>query len=744
MPIHSLAKHLKVTPFKIGCLVVLAAALVYHSFGSRKPDLLASLDNRVTDTMFQVRGPEATTGQVVIVDLDEKSLKKVGQWPWPRNVVARLVRNIQAAGAKVVGFDIVFAEEDRTSPKRYLDEIAPILQTVSPDGLARLREDPALDHDQLLGQAVAAAPAVLGYTFQTENDGLKDPSAVPFPSCTIQVDPPTAGYAGLALFRAYRAITNIPAVAQAPTEGFFNVFPDPSGTVRAVPLFMSMDSIPYPSLALEMLRLGLGEKGYTIHVAREAGQHGLLGVTLGNRFIRTDDLGQMTVNFRGPARTFPYVSAADVLAGKAGADLKGKYVLIGTSAAGLLDLRATPYSNVFPGVEVHANVIDNILAGDPFVHDIFTEIGITYTLIVVGGILLSALLAFTGPVAGALGGILVIEAAIIGNYQFFFLNHELVGVVYPLATVLAVFLTVTLFNYFFEGREKKFIHGAFGRYVSPQVVAELVKSPEKLTLKGEQRELTIFFSDIRGFTTISERMDSEQLGKFMNEYLTAMSNIVMAEQGMVDKFIGDAVMAIWGAPLPNEAHAVCAVRAALRMLARLRELQPGWQARGLPPIEIGIGLNTGVVSVGNFGSEGRFDYTVIGDNVNLASRLEGSNKLYGTNVIISELTLAALDGRFFCRFVDKVRVKGKNEPVSIYEPLLEGSPPIELRAEVGRFEEAVRLYQARDFEGAGAIFGELQQTRPHRLYALYLQRAETFCRLPPPADWDGCFTFTTK
>jgi adenylate cyclase len=737
---------LKLTPFKTGCLVVLAAALLYQSFGHKKPDLLASLDTRITDAMFRVRGPEATTGLVVVVDLDEKSLKRMGQWPWPRDVVAQLVRNIQAAGATVIGFDIVFAEEDRTSPKRYLDEIAPFLREVSFEGFGSLRDDPALDHDLTLGRAVAASPTVLGYTFQTEDDGLKDPLAAPFPSCNIQVDPPAVNYADLALFDAHRAIVNIPAVAQAETEGFFNVFPDPAGTVRKVPLFMAMDAIPYPSLALEVLRLGLGEQGYTIHVSRQvkAGRQGLLGVTLGDRTIRTDDLGQMTVNFRGPVKTFPYVSAADVLEGTASQGLAGRYVLIGTSAAGLLDLRATPYSNVFPGVEVHATIIDNILAGDPFIHDAFTEIGITYTLIIAGGILLSALLAFTGPLAGALAGFLVLGATIVGNYYFFFLNHKLIGVVYPLTTVLVVFMTVTLFNYFFEGRERKFIHGAFGRYVSPQVVSELVKSPEKLTLTGEQKELTVLFSDIRGFTTISERMDSEQLGRFMNEYLTAMSTIVMAEKGMVDKFIGDAIMAIWGAPLPNEAHAACAVRASLRMLARLRELQPAWQARGLPPIEVGLGLNTGTMSVGNFGSEGRFDYTVIGDNVNLASRLEGSTKLYGTSIIISGFTRAALPEEFFCRFVDKVRVKGKNEPVNIYEPLLEGSPPADLREETARFEEAVALYQAREFAAARRLVKELQQTRPHRLYALYLQRIETFLGMPPPPDWDGCFTFKSK
>jgi adenylate cyclase len=739
---------LKLSPFRLGCLVVIAAALLYQSFGHQKPELLASLDHRITDAMFRWRGPVATTGSVVIVDLDEKSLNRVGQWPWSRDVVASLVDKIQAAGARVVGFDIVFAEEDRTSPKRFLDDLGRLLgHELLPDELANLRRDPALDYDSALGRAVAAMPTVLGYAFQIGDDGLKTSAAVPFPSSNIRVEPSSIGYADLALFPAYRAVVNVPAVAQAETEGFFNVFPDSAGTIRKVPLFMTMDGIPYPTLALEVLRLGLGQRDYIIRVSPQVitAQNGLRGVTLGDRFIPTDDRGQMTVNFRGPNRTFPYISAADILEENTpGTALAGKYVLIGTSAAGLMDLVATPYSNVFPGVEVHATLIDNMLAGDPFTHDTFTEIGITYTLIVVGGVLLSGLLAFTSPLAGAVGGSLVLTAAIWGNYHFFFLNNQLLGVVYPLATVLTIFLVVTLGNYFFVGREKKFVQNAFGRYVSPQVVNQLVRNPDKLTLKGEQKELTVLFSDIRGFTTISERLDSQQLGRFMNEYLTAMSDIIMKENGMVDKFIGDAIMAIWGAPLDDEQHAVHAVRASLRMIDKLKEMQPGWEERGLPHIDIGVGINTGIMSVGNFGSEGRFDYTVIGDNVNIASRLEGSNRLYGTRIIISEATRAALPPEFFCRYIDTVRVKGRSKPVAIHEPLLEGSPDSSLQEEVLRFEQTIALYQAGNFKEAQFVIKELHRETPRKLYSLYLQRLEMFRRMPPPPDWDGCFSMDSK
>ena len=735
------------SPFKVGCLVVLAATLLFHSFGQQKPALLATLDNRVTDAMFRWRGTMPTTGQVVIIDIDEKSLRKVGQWPWPRNTVAQMVRNIGTMEPKAVGLDIVFAESDRTSPRNFLDELRHHLPgAITASQVAELKNRESLDHDISLGNAFSETPSVLGYVFQTMDDGLKTEAEKPFPTALIRMEPSHFKYENLALIPAYRAIVNVESVAVGESEGFFNVFPDAAGTVRKVPLFMELDNVPYPSLALEMLRIGLGEQLVTIHVSQQVKtvKKTILGVSLADRFIPTDEIGQVAVNFRGPAYTFPYISAMDVLEGRRLEELHGKYVLIGTSAAGLLDLRATPFSNIYPGVEVHANIIDNVLKGDPFSHDYFTELGLTYTIIILGGLFLTALLAYTSALAGGLGGILLIEAAVVGNYFLFFKQNELVGVVYPLATVILVFMIVTLFNYFYEGREKRFISKAFGHYVSPQIVAQLSANPEKLSLRGEQKELTVLFSDIRGFTTISESMDSQQLGQFMNEYLTAMSNIVMEHFGTVDKYIGDAVMAIWGAPLDDEAHAAHCVEAAFAMIRKLDELRPQWESRHLPFIDIGVGINSGLMSVGNFGSEQRFDYTVMGDNVNLASRLEGSNKTYGTNIIISEYTMNALGDGFFCRFLDMVRVKGKALPVKIYEPICAGKPDAETRQTVEEFEQAMVYYRIQRFDDAAQILTALQAANPAKLYQLYLERIAHFRENPPPADWDGAFTFTTK
>ena len=742
-----LRKLLTPSPFKTGCLIVLASTLLYNSFGTQKPEIITSLDNRIVDAMFLWRGTQATTQSVVIIDINEKSLKTLGQWPWPRSTVANLVSNLQAGGAKVVGFDIVFAEPDRTSPKRFAEELEKILpDAVSEKTLHQLRNDPSIDHDQILGNAVANGHNVLGYVFQTTHDGLKTGTEQPFPASVIRVSPDTVSYDQLTLIEAYRAIINVADVSQAETEGFFNVFPDASGTVRRVPLLMSMDGIPYPSLALEMLRIGMKTDSILLHTSNQIqnNKRGLLGVSIGKKYISTDDQCQTTVNFRGPSRTFPYISAIDIINGSKLGQVRDKYVLIGTSAAGLLDLRATPFSNVFPGVEVHANVIDNALANDQFTYDVLTEIGVTYLLIIIGGLFLSALLAYSSPLAGGLGGFLLIEATIIGNYQFFFLNHQIIGVIYPLLTIATIFPVVTLFNYFFEGREKRFISHAFGHYVSPQVVHKLMAHPEDLALSGEDKVLTVLFSDIRGFTTISESMNSSQLALFMNRYLSAMSSVIMSHGGTVDKFIGDAIMAIWGAPLEDKDHAANAVRTALGMIETLHQKLPEWEAAGLPVIDIGIGINTGQMSVGNFGSDERFDYTVLGDAVNLGARLEGSNKEYGTNIIISEYTRKEIGDRFFCRFLDRVKVKGKIEPVNIYEPLKEGRPDEELRHEVATFEQAIQEYHNCNFANAATIFEKLKESHPNKLYSLYLARTREYQKNPPPPDWDGSFTFTTK
>ncbi len=740
-----LLSHLKPSPFKIGCLVVTAALCLLNLFGTYKPQLLATLDNRLVDLMFAIRGPISSSGEVVIVDIDDASLSRIGQWPWPRKIVAELVCQLQRAGIKAVGFDIVFAEPDRTSPIHFLDTITNHLTTpIKEEEKEVLRNDPALDYDRILGNSLADLPSVLGYAFLTSKQENVQ-HAAPLPSCTIHIDPPSVKPTEINFIKATHAIVNIADIAQSGSEGFFNVFPDPSGTMRNVPLFMAFNGLPYPSLALETLRIGLQEKDITIHIShqkRNIGK-GILGISINGKYIPTDDQGQITVNYRGPVKTFPYIAAADVLAGRQLDQLKGKYVIIGTSAAGLLDLRATPFSNIFPGAEIQATIIDNLLQADPLIYDHYTEIGLTYLIVATAGLLVSALLAFAAPLTGAAVSIGCLLVTIGGSY-FFFLQNKIIGISYPLLTILTVFLLVTLSNYFFAGREKRFIRHAFSHYVSPDIVEQIIKNPASLSLAGHERNLTVFFSDIRDFTSISEKMSPKQLGTFMNRYLTEMTTILLSHGATVDKYIGDAIMAIWGAPLKDETHAANAVRAALASIDHLQEISEELQKETLTKIDIGIGINTGEMNVGNFGSNQRFDYTVIGDNVNLASRLEGLTKIYGCHILISEATKDAAGPAFFYRFVDRVRVKGKKQPVNIYEPLCEGGTDADLQAENTDFQTAIRCYQQRDFTKAKEIFDRLHQTTGHKLYRLYLERSKIFLATPPPVDWDGVFIFTSK
>ncbi len=740
MPSKAIRKIVQ-APLLTGLLATLLAAGLYVLPPVRHSVFLQAVDNRLADAMFRLRGATPTSGQVVIVDIDEKSIARLGQWPWPRTVMAALVNRMAAAGARTIGFDIVFAEPDRTSPAAIAASLPP---GVLPEEVRRqLASLP--DNDQVLADAIGQAPVVLGYIFET-GTAAGTGSDTPFPAIRIQPRPPTVPLAEMLLPGAKGVILNTPTIAVAETEGFLNVFPDPSGTVRRAPLFILYQGIPYPSMAFEVFRSGSGLDAATLVTTGNPTPRGwpLAGIETGGRFIPTDETGRLVLNFRGPARTFPYLPAVDVLDGKADAQLRDKFVLIGTSAAGLLDLRATPFASVCPGVEVNATIIDNLLAGDPLRHDQLTEQGVTFLALVGGGLLLTMLLTAGGPVAGGSAGIALLALLAGGDYWFLFRRDVLIGITYPVLGLTAIFLIVTLANYLWAGRQKRFIETAFSRYVSPQVVRQLVADPERLQLAGEQRETSILFSDIRGFTTLSETMDPGDLGRFMNIYLTEMSDIIMAHGGMVDKFIGDAIMAVWGAPVADGQHADKAVRAALAMRDRLAELRPQWEAQGLPRIAIGVGINSGVVSAGNFGSRQRFDYTVIGDEVNLASRLEGANKAYGTTVIISEQTRERISAPLVCRFLDLVRVKGKHRPVRIYEPLLFGEPESGLKAELAQYEEAVARYRQQEFAAARERFAALAAAHPHPLYDLYRQRCEHFLAEPPPADWDGVFVFTSK
>lgn len=740
----TLKRLLRPTPLLVGLVLSLLASSYYYYMGGKKFWFISALDKQIYDAMFRVRGDEAPSGEVVIVDIDEKSLKKIGQWPWPRDLMAVLVEKITEAGASSMGFDMVFPEKDRLAPAFYYQTLQERMPGIFKNAKPEILADSRLNFDARFGEALSKAPSCLGYVFTFS--GGQPAGDTPFPSASIRITPRGMGFDDLNLIKASGVILNNSDVSQAGTEGFINVAPDLGGVIHRVPLFITYNNIPYPSMALETVRTGLKLPEIAINVSTQKSnsKNAVLGISLSDRFIPTDNEGSLAINYRGRPGIFPTFSAVDIINGEGLYRLKNKFVFIGTSAAGLHDLRSTPFSGSVPGVEIQANVADNILKGDPFIYDRLAEIALTYLTIIIGGSLMGFLLSYTGPLTSALVGIGAVSIVVVGNFYFYFMQRKLVGMVYPVLVISMMFITITLFKYFFKDREKRFIFRAFSQYVSPGVVNQLMLHPENLSLQGEQRNITVFFSDIRNFTGISETMTSSRLAKLLNLYLTAMSNIILEHNGMVDKYIGDAIMAIWNAPHEDRFHAANAIKSALRMKSSLEGLGGQWKELGFPLITAGIGINTGDINVGNFGSEQRFEYTVIGDEVNLASRLEGLNKNYGTDILVSENSMVASGEGIFFRYIDAVRVKGKEKSIRIFEPLCEGIPPQDLIDEVVAFEAAVYFYKRMDFVEAGRIVKALNEAKPSRLYMVYLERIAGFISEPPPETWDGVHVFSEK
>lgn len=681
-------------------------------------------DDKLRDLFFVFRGSHNASKDVVIVDIDEQSLKELGQWPWSRNKFAKVIDNLTKAGVGAVGLDIVFAEADNSSPAKVLKEIGR-----DPSGVP--------DYDKVVAQAISTSPTILGYVFALENDGIK-PSGAPSISCIV-VEKGKTEYDFLV--NPHRAILNVPAIQEAGySSGFFNTIPDSDGIVRSIPMIMRYEGVVYPALSLEMIRAASGVKKIEVYYD----EIGVKGIVVGKMEIPTDRFGRLLVNYRGPAKTFKYISALDVYSGKVGKkELEGKFVLIGTSAAGLLDLRATPFDSVYPGVEAHANALDNMLKGDFLYRPSWAE-GANIALILLGVVATVALTAYASAGISLVLFSFMLGGMLGGLYYLMFFEGTVLNILFPVVGSVLTFVSLTLMNYFLETRQKEFIKAKFAKKVSPAVVEDLLKQANMNSFEIKEKFVTIFFSDIRGFTTLSEKMGSPKaLIGLLNEYMTPMVDIIVDSKGTVDKFIGDAIMAYWNAPNEVLNHEDVAVTAAVHQIKALKELNARLLAAGKPTIEIGIGINTGDVTVGEMGSYGRADYTIIGDPVNLASRLEGLNKPYHAHIIISEFTKAGLKSEYVIRELDLVRVKGKNEPVEIYEVLDTGAPSLEFDAEYARYKAALVAYRSSQFEEALRMLKELFEQTNTYLYEVYIERCEHFIG-NPPENFDGVFTFTTK
>jgi len=680
---------------------------------------------------------------VVIVDIDEASLAEVGHFPWPRSVLAQLIDRLVDAGVVVVGFDIVFAETEENPIRQVLREATPLLG----DDAARLGEllapvDEELDGDLLFARSISAAreagiDIVLGYALTQEQNraGVTgDPLEL--------LDAPDPGALGLEQMTGHTA--NIPVLQQAAERaGFFVSTPDADGVNRSYPMILAYDDAIYPSLALESARRFLFVEEIALLSTPIGGVETLEAVSLDGELLPTDGLGRVMIPYRGPARTFDYVSAADVLRGDAGEALAGRIALIGTSAVGLVDIRSTPVSSVYPGVEVHASVLAGIIDGHfPFKPPWADGVDIVLTFGL--GLLLSLVLPFSGVLLYVLASAVAAGIAVWVNLWLWIDQAFVTSLIGPLLAVVAVTSFNLVYGFFTETLAKRQLKSMFGQYVPPELVEEMSRNPEGITDDGERRELTVLFCDIRSFTTISEQLTASQLKDLLNRFFTPMTEIIFDHRGTIDKYVGDMIMAFWGAPLADPDHARNAIDTALMMLARTEELKPELARLGYPEVNIGIGLNTGPMNVGNMGSQFRRSYTVLGDSVNLGSRLEGLTKFYGVQLIVGEQTHAGQDA-FLFRQLDRVRVKGKKEPTRIYTPICRlDQATSEVRAELALYEQARRAYIEKRWDDAEQGFRELRAEGDSVLYDIYLERLAHLRVEPPDDDWDGTFVHTSK
>ncbi len=733
---------------RIALGLVVTLFFVGHAAKYYNVPFISQLDNIIYDARLQLTMPGGVDEDVVILDIDEKSLQEVARWPWPRDVMAGLVHKLfDRYQVAIVGFDVVFAEADHSSGIKSLDQLAHgALRDVNAFQQAYRELRPKLDNDAQFAQAIKGRPVVLGYYMSSKTDA-KRIAAIPepvLPKGTFQGRNLSftswAGYGG-----------NLQQFQQnAASAGHFNPLLDPDGIIRRVPMIVELDGAYYESLSLAMVRTILGspkvEIGYAPDRFMQRSYSGLEWLKVGPLRIPVDEVAGTLIPFRGKSPSFRYISLADVLADRVPVDaLKGRIVLVGTTAPGLKDLRATPVDTDYPGVEMHANLIVGMLKNTikempPYM------LGAEVVLLLIGGIALSLLIPLLSPLLATLAALL--GAALIAGFDVWLWQKA--GIVLPLAASLlmtaALYTMNMAYGYFVEARSKRQFTELFGQYVPPELVDEMARDPEKYNMQPRAAELTILFSDVRGFTSISEALKPEELREYINEYLTEMSGIIRSRhRGTLDKYIGDAIMAFWGAPVEDPRHARNGLLAALDMQKECRVLNEKFAARGWPTIKIGVGLNSGSVRVGDMGSQVRRAYTAMGDAVNVASRLEARTKYYGVGILVGEPTRNAVKDVVF-REIDRIKVKGKDEAVSVFEPLgLDSEVERKLQDELKLWHQTLRAYRMQQWDQVEVSLLNLQRMNPEcELYALYAERVTQFRRSPPAAGWEGVTAFDEK
>jgi adenylate cyclase len=739
----------------LGFYVVLY--LVPH--GHSALQFLSDIELRTLDVRFQLRGPRDPGKDVVIVAIDQKSQDVLGRWPFPRSHFAAAIDVLREAKARVIAIDGNFPQPDQNSALQALRDVRKQYDTATKAGgrnaafhshLQTLEAD--ADNDKRFAEALSRFEnVVLGYFLlpkievqaQNQERVAEFVNYLSFQAYPQIVNPQfSSKFEG----RDYDSLSpNLPVFATyAKNFGYYNVIPDPDGVVRREPAIMRFRGSFYPSLDMAAY-LAYSNRPLD-EVSVYFNPNGLERINVGTLSIPTDPQGFVQIDFYGGAGTFPTYPLSDVVQRKIPPEVfRDRLVLIGPTATGIADMAVTPFqTEAFPGVEVHANFINNLLQGH------FIRRGPRENLIDLGFILLFSLAAgvllSVVPPARATA-ILFVSLALFhwAAYHLFATQRVWIAAFLPTATLTINYAGIVSYRFFFEERERKKVHGVFQQYVAPSVINQLLERPELLQLGGEEQELTAMFSDIRGFTSISEGMAPGALVELLNEYLSEMTDVIFQYWGTLDKYIGDSIMAFWGSPYPQPDHAERACKAGLAMLKALAGLHVRWQAEGKPKLNIGIGIHTGPMLVGNMGSKRRFNFTIMGDNVNLASRLEGLNKEFGTRLIISEPTYQTVQGKMLARELDLIRVTGKTRPVRIYELLGFAEDGDQVRQLAERFHAGLEAYRSGRWETAIGMFGELLRDYPDDgPTRVFVQRCWDLIEQPPVGEWDGVYVMKTK
>ena len=733
-------------------LMVASLIAVLVLYGLRVP-ILELIELKTYDLRFLSRGALVPSPAVALAVIDEKSLDVEGRWPWPRSKLAKLIDALSADGARVIGFDILFSEPDENSQVALLDRLAGQLDElgIKDPQLRRFVAERRFeaDNDLALVKAIkrSQAAVVLGYFFHMDHSTLeyrvdereagrrlRRIAASKYP----RIRQSASSAPESSLIRAYAPEINLDIFSDAAaSSGYFSLQSDPDGVLRWMPLTIQGGDDLFPPVGLLSAWHYLDRPQLTVDI----GPHGIEGIEIGDRFLPTDEVGRLLINYLGPPKTFPHFSVTDVLNGSLPAGtFKDRIVLVGATAIATYDLRNTPFSPLYPGLEIHATVIDNILTRSFMTRPEWAK---AFDLLAIVGLSAMTGIALTrrSPLTGALFAIVLFTGYIFLARWLFVSARLWLNIVYPLLALLTVYMALTVYYYLTEQRERKRIKGTFKQYVAEHVVEEMIKDPSRLRLGGEEKILTVLFSDLEGFTTYSERHTAQQMTEMLAEYYNRVTEQIFLYRGTLKEYVGDELLAFFGAPIEEPRHAHRACEAALAMREQTRALAAEWAKIGRPPIRARTGINSGPMVVGNLGSKYRFAYGVVGDQVNLGSRLEGLNKIYRTEIIVGENTAQLVGQAFQLRELDMVRVIGRRQAVRIYELIAVAGTPLRPEHEqvLGIYADALEAYRKGMWAEALALFRQAQTLRPDDGPSRALAQRCREYEAHPPETWDGVF-----